>query len=342
MNPVRWSRALCLALIGLVAAPLGEALAIDRMQPKVLAAFRDVVSNASRSTVKVLADGKQIALGTIVTSDGYVSTKASELRGKLQVQLFDGRKLDARQVATQRDLDLALVKVDAEKFPVAPWSDAPAPLVGSWLATPDLRKEPVSIGVVSVAPRTIPAPSAALGIELATDSEMARIRVILKDSAAEKAGLQANDVVKSIADKEIATARQLIDTIRGYQPGEKVDLLVERGKEQLKIAVVLGSRNQILHGDRAEFQNALGGPLSERRGGFSQAIQHDSVLTPRDCGGPLVDLDGRVVGINIARASRVESYALPVSVVRPALEQLLKSAGALPLGPGETIQTSVK
>jgi serine protease Do len=177
---------------------------------------------------------------------------------------------------------------------------------------------------------------------LATDAEVARIRVILKDSAAEKAGLQANDVVKSIAGKEIATARQLIDTIRGYQPGEKVELVVERGKEQLNIAVVLGSRSQILHGDRAEFQNALGGPLSERRGGFAQAIQHDSVLTPRDCGGPVVDLDGRVVGINIARASRVESYALPVSVVRPALEQLLKSAGAVPLAPGETVQTSVK
>jgi serine protease Do len=158
MNRFRWSLFTCLLLVGLVATPLRESSAIDRMQPKVLAAFRDVVSGASRSTVKVLADGKQIALGTIVTSDGYISTKASELKGKLQVQLFDGRKLDARQAATQRDLDLALLKIDAEKLPVAPWSDAPAPLVGSWLATPDLRKEPVSIGVVSVAPRTIPAP----------------------------------------------------------------------------------------------------------------------------------------------------------------------------------------
>jgi serine protease Do len=333
-----------LMLLGGSISPLSPAQAIDKMQPKVLAAFRDVVNNASHSTVKVLAEGKQIALGAIVSADGYITTKASELKGSVQVQLHDGRKFDARVVSSERDLDLALLKIEAEKLPVAPWSTGPAPLVGSWLATPDLRKEPVSIGVVSVAPRTIPAPSAALGIELGADTNQARINDIIKGSAAQKAGLQVDDIIRSVAGKEIAGPRQLVETIRNYRPGEKVDLVVERGKEKLNIAVVLGSRSQILHGERSEFQNSLGGPLSERRGGFTQAIQHDSVLTPKDCGGPLVDLDGKVVGINIARASRVESYALPVSVVRPALDELLKKAGAMPLAPapGETLQTSVK
>jgi serine protease Do len=333
-----------LILLGGNIEPLSPAHAIDKMQPKVLAAFRDVVNHASHSTVKVLAEGKQIALGAIVSTDGYITTKASELKGTVQVQLHDGRKLDARVVSSERDLDLALLKIDAEKLPVAPWSTGPAPLVGSWLATPDLRKEPVSIGVVSVAPRTIPAPSAALGIELGSDSTQARINDIIKGSAAQKAGLQTDDIIRSVAGKEIAGPRQLVETIRNYRPGEKVDLVVERGTEKLNIAVVLGSRSQILHGERSEFQNSLGGPLSERRGGFTQAIQHDSVLTPKDCGGPVVDLEGKVVGINIARASRVESYALPVSVVRPALDELLKKAGAMPLAPapGETLQTSVK
>lgn len=344
MNHSRLFVLVPLVLVGIVAVPPAEVSAIDKMQPKVLAAFRDVVSSASHSTVKVLSEGKQVALGTIVTSNGYITTKSSELKTKLQVQLHDGRKLDARVVGTERDLDLALLKVDVDKLPVAPWSTGPVPTVGSWLATPDLRKEPVSIGVVSVAPRTIPAPSAALGIELGSDTNQARINDIIKGSAAQKSGLQVDDIIRSVAGKEIMGPRQLVEMIRGYQPGEKVDLVIERGTEQLNIAVVLGSRSQILHGDRSEFQNSLGGPLSERRGGFTQAIQHDSVLTPKDCGGPLVDLDGKVVGINIARASRVESYALPVSVVRPALDDLLKKAGVLPLppAPGETLQTSVK
>ena len=51
-------------------------------------------------------------------------------------------------------------------------------------------------------------------------------------------------------------------------------------------------------------------------------MQHDAVLSPQDCGGPLVDLDGKVVGINIARAGRVETYALPSKLARSVLASL--------------------
>ena len=39
-------------------------------------------------------------------------------------------------------------------------------------------------------------------------------------------------------------------------------------------------------------------------------MQHDSPLMPEQCGGPLVNLRGEVVGLNIARAGRTASYAL--------------------------------
>ena len=51
-------------------------------------------------------------------------------------------------------------------------------------------------------------------------------------------------------------------------------------------------------------------------------LQHDTVLRPNQCGGPVVNLDGQAVGVNIARAGRVASYALPASVVLPLLEEL--------------------
>ena len=54
-----------------------------------------------------------------------------------------------------------------------------------------------------------------------------------------------------------------------------------------------------------------GGPFSDRRWGFSKVIPHDLGIAPTECGGPLVDLDGHCVGVNIARALRVASYALP-------------------------------
>ena len=70
-----------------------------------------------------------------------------------------------------------------------------------------------------------------------------------------------------------------------------------------------------------------GGPFSDRRFGFHQVISHDSVIDPEQCGGPLVDLEGNVLGINIARAMRVASFAIPlhevenfVRYVKPEIE----------------------
>jgi S1-C subfamily serine protease len=66
----------------------------------------------------------------------------------------------------------------------------------------------------------------------------------------------------------------------------------------------------------------LSGPLSRRRDSFPSAIQHDSVLSPSLCGGPVVDLAGKVVGINIARADRIATYATPADVVKKVLDKL--------------------
>jgi serine protease Do len=74
---------------------------------------------------------------------------------------------------------------------------------------------------------------------------------------------------------------------------------------------------------RSQYQNNLGGELTRRRFGFPSALQHDTVLSPAECGGPIVDLEGRVVGFNIARAGRTESYALPVAEVNQRLVDLM-------------------
>ena len=68
--------------------------------------------------------------------------------------------------------------------------------------------------------------------------------------------------------------------------------------------------------------NQMGTSISARRDGFPAVIQHDSPLTANTCGGPLVSLEGKVIGINIARSGRVESFALPSDVVQSYLEDL--------------------
>ena len=39
-------------------------------------------------------------------------------------------------------------------------------------------------------------------------------------------------------------------------------------------------------------------------------IQSDMQIDPADCGAPVIDLDGRVVGIAVARAGRIKTYII--------------------------------
>ena len=107
--------------------------------------------------------------------------------------------------------------------------------------------------------------------------------------------------------------------MKQFRAGDRVLVKIRRGEESILLGAVLKYASQVDPDDRKEFQNSLGGRLSERRGGFTGVLQHDTVLQPQFCGGPIVDLDGKVVGINICRAGRVESYALTSVAVRDLL-----------------------
>jgi len=289
-------------------------------------AFQEVIKDSVKSTVKVYCDGYNAALGTVVRSDGHIATKASELRGKVEVQLWnEPRRYEARIVAQDGPTDLAILKIDAANLTVVPWTTGEAPTVGSWLVTTTLTKSPLAIGVVSVPARRLP-PNGALGIQLAKDDDAARITDVKEGLAAAQAGLKNGDIIRKVGNEVIKGSDQLREAIRWHYPGEKVKIVIERNGRPHTVEATLGSLTEILPRDeRSEFQNSLGGNLSERRTGFPMAIQHDTLLMPRECGGPVVDLNGKVVGLNIARAGRVESYALPAATVRDTVDRLLRT-----------------
>ena len=62
--------------------------AIERLDPRVLASFREVVAQPAKSTVQIYCDGYRSALGAVVREDGYVVTKSSELKGKIECLLY--------------------------------------------------------------------------------------------------------------------------------------------------------------------------------------------------------------------------------------------------------------
>ena len=66
----------------------------------------------------------------------------------------------------------------------------------------------------------------------------------------------------------------------------------------------------------------MSGSLSKNRRGFPDAFQHDMVLGPNEIGGPVVALDGHVVGMNIARSGRIECFAIPAKTIKTLLSSV--------------------
>jgi beta-glucanase (GH16 family)/S1-C subfamily serine protease len=294
--------------------------------PHVRAAFRPLVEGAARSTVRISCDGKRRSLGAIVAAEGWILTKATPLCETMTVTLPGGRDVQGTVVGANRQYDLALVKVDVTGLSppeLAPLdlSALSTPKVGSWLASVGTERDPVAVGVVSVGPREIPTHPGRLGIMMDERDEPVAFDVVEGGAAAE-AGLQKNDRILSVEGQKTSTGTELRKIIGSFQPGDIVALEIQRGDERLTLRATLQETFPGLEG-RSEFQNNLGGRLSVRRFGFPMAVQHDSVLRPVDCGGPVVDLDGNVVGFNIARSGRTESYFIPTSQVREVIGDLM-------------------
>ena len=289
--------------------------------PHVRAAFREVIKDAAQATVCIHCDNKHSALGGVIRSDGWIVTKATPLCGNLTVVLPDGRKLAAKTVAESGEYDLALLKIDAKNLPVLDMSETDAPAVGAWLASVGRSRDPLAVGVVSVPPREIPPQAGILGVQL--DEELPLVVRVFPESAAEEAGVEERDRILRVSGKSTPSREKLKEIVGAFNPGDEVELVVERDGKSLTLKATLGGVFPGMMG-RSDFQNSLGGKLSVRRFGFPLAFQHDTVLRPSDCGGPVVDVDGKVVGFNIARAGRTESYALPVGAVQEAVAELMK------------------
>lgn len=334
------------ALVALVLVVPASAQRKDRAGPptakstsQFLALFAPVVEKPGKSVVRVQVDGKDSSLGTVVSSDGYVLTKASELakasedKGlRLSVKTRDGRDLDAVLTATCSTFDLAVLKVDGTGLVPIDWASTADAPVGNWVAVPTLGKEPAAVGVVSTGPQTLPpAPRDGsprvpleqrgfLGVQLGeSGAKGATIEIVNKDSAADKAGIKPKDVIVLIDAQEIGNTKALINTLEAYKFGTKVRVVLERGGKRVEVTATLGKRPP----DRGDIQNAMGSTLSDRRTGIPRFFQTDAVVKPTDCGAPLVDVDGRAIGLLIARAGRTESHAIPAETVKELLPFLL-------------------
>jgi serine protease Do len=62
---------------------------------------------------------------------------------------------------------------------------------------------------------------------------------VLKDSAAEKAGIKAGDVITKVDDNKVSTTRDITNTLRGSRSKKTVTVTVIRSKKEMSLPVTI-------------------------------------------------------------------------------------------------------
>jgi S1-C subfamily serine protease len=150
-----------------------------------------------------------------------------------------------------------------------------------------------------------------------------RLLSIAADSPAEAAGLQAEDIIIAIADEAVEHLKQVHEIVKQHQPGESIEVRYLREGKEAACRVRLASKTKVIQ--NWEGEDFANGGISLRTDNFPDALQHDIPLSPADMGGPLSTLEGKVVGINIARVDRVTTLALPVESFWTEIQQWINA-----------------
>ncbi|NNC88860.1 MAG: PDZ domain-containing protein [Akkermansiaceae bacterium] len=297
----------------------------------VLQAFEPLREVLQSSSAVLLDDWKSFAYGLVVSPDGYVLTKASELadRDEMAISIGASKFTDVEVLATDVEWDVALLKVDAENLTPVVWKDGEEVTIGSWVVSngsTSRSRRRARVGIISANAREIKGSSnVVLGIVLKTEKDQIVVEDVKEDTGAAEAGLQSGDVIVEAEGKKMEKREDLLDLLGDKEPGDILKVRVDRDGEEMDFEVELMERHRVFDGPQSR-NDAMSGRFSGRRENFPRVIQHDIMLSERSVGGPLLDLEGRCVGMNIARANRSETFAIPAAEVQAVLERLLEDS----------------
>lgn len=324
---------------------------------RVRAAYDDLTEVFQASSAVVFDDWKKDGYGVVISSDGLVLVKASELPPLENLSLRIGRKKysEVEVLATSAEWDVSLLKVDAEDLRPIEFNES-EPEHGSIVlsngATSNLKRR-AQMGVIAANAREVgEGQLAVLGIQMdGTVEDEVKVGGISPKSGAKDAGMEKGDRILSVEGQEIKVNEDVATVLKGRKPGEMIKIVVRREEkqeepvevedpfahveefvpsfEELELEVELRERQEVFP-EQFTRNDMMSGNFSERRTNFPRILQHDTSLADRTTGGPLLTLDGKCVGMNIAYVSRECSYAIPAKELREVIEQLRSEAGLVP------------
>jgi S1-C subfamily serine protease len=287
------------------------------------------------AVVTLIVDSRDACHGVFIDEDGHVLTKASELgtgARRIDVLLNDGLSVRGRRVATDRELDLAVIATDVTDVTPVEFSAGPEPALGDAVITVGRGIAPLAVGHRSLGEYASGGSDAAsrayLGVAMRAPGEAERaaladgvgqvVESVIPGSGADEAGVQVGDVILRIDGVPLDDPEAAAVPLRSHAPGEDVTLEVRTVLGEVRTLQV-----RLLRPAWADARGNAGGPLSRRATGFGPVIQHDGVVPANHVGSPVVDGAGRVVGLNIARADRMKTYALASARVAASIEAMM-------------------
>jgi hypothetical protein len=305
-----------------------ERQAVESQTDAFNATLTPLIREAAASTVRIWSGTRRLAYGTVVGDGALVLTKWSELaraRGDLRIEAA-GSELRAVNIkGVYADEDLVLLSIEGEPLVPVKWFFETPPL-GGFLAAPQPDGRPAAFGVVSVLERNLRVTDQSyLGVlgDPDFDGPGVKIAEVQPESAAAAVGLRSGDVILRVRERPVTGLFELRNALSGIAPGQKVPLIVNVNGKERTFEVLLGNRPQLpqFPAPRLEQMKRMGGPISRVGDSFSRVIQSDMRPKPNQIGGPVVDMQGRVIGITVARADRTRSFVMPSTAVADLLKR---------------------
>lgn len=310
----------------LMPSPISEAdQKVTNQQAVEIFQTLKAVNFAAKDVVFPIYAGRQRVAYGISLGNERLLTKASELRNfRALYTAVAGEGVTAEVEGIYREHDLAVLKVPGLKAPPVQWGEAGILEEGSFLAAIRPDGEAQAMGVLSVNERSLRTEDQGfLGIQMDPRSvgQGVRVEAVVPESAAALVGIRPGDVVTQIDGEEVRGFYELSTRLRRMTNGEQPKMTLKRGAQALEVQPTLKGR-EIRENEPARLQrmDTMSGTQSRVRSQFSRVLQSDMELEAADAGLPVVDLEGRVLGMVIAREGRISTLILPGTLVSEVLQ----------------------
>ena len=318
----------------------------DRPEPNSILFAKAVLSPsavlkaARQATVQILGkDAKGVlavrACGTVL-DDHYIAAKLSEIVfwSALECRFADGTTIGCKLSRSDHPYDLAILKLETPyesgyiarsrnaKFEdyVSLFGDHD-PLRGQIVFSATGLTDIPAAGVVSRERHKEPGGKASFGATMLADGERIRIAELSPNGCAVVAGLQVGDELLRVDGSIVTSLTEVSNLLKVWQPGDWTLLDIMRGEMEFRMHAQL-QHDPGQQFEKTEFLDGRSGRVSQRRGGFHAALQHDIAVDPAACGGPLFDVEGRLIAVNIARRGRESTLAIPIEDVLKLAERV--------------------